>query len=47
MKDAEFRVPLYTRNLNLGVKLTSDSAYPVSVTKAKVIVDYNNNDRET
>jgi hypothetical protein len=45
-KNSEFRVPLYTRNMNLGVKITSDSPYPLFLTKAKVIVEYNNKDRE-
>lgn len=46
LKNSEFRVPLYTRNTNLGFKISSSSPYPVSLTKAKVIVEYNNKDRE-
>jgi hypothetical protein len=44
-KNSEFRVPLYTRNMNLGVKITSGSPYPLFLTKATVIVEYNNKDR--
>ena len=45
LKTGDFRVPLYTSNKNLGLKVTSDSPYPVFITKAQVIIDYNNNDR--
>ena len=45
LMSAPFRVPLYTSNKNLVFKVTSDSPYPAYITKAFVIIDYNNNDR--
>lgn len=47
LMDGSFRVPLYTANKNLGFKVTSDSPYPAYITKAQVIIDYNNNDRSS
>lgn len=45
ISSGEFRVPLHSSNKNLRVILLSDSPYPVQITKARVIVDYNNVDR--
>lgn len=47
LMSAPFRVPLYTSNKNLVFKVTSDSPYPAYITKAFVVIDYNNNDRSS
>lgn len=45
MRDGTFRVPIHSRNENIQVQLRSEDPYPLQVTKARVVVDYTNNDR--
>jgi hypothetical protein len=45
MRDGAFRVPIHSRNENIQVQLRSEDPYPLQVTKARLVVDYTNNDR--
>lgn len=45
ISSGEFRVPLHSNNENVRLVLSSDSPYPVQITKARIIVDYTNLDR--
>jgi len=45
LREGAFRVPIHSRNENIQVQLRSEDPYPLQVTKARVVVDYTNNDR--